>query len=96
MATKAARLKAKNHHAAEAARRSAAQRGYDRKWSRFRLSFLAANPLCVKCKQAGFTVPATQVDHIVPHRGDMRLFWRTSNLQPLCHSCHSKKTASGQ
>ncbi|MFR3634507.1 MAG: HNH endonuclease [Sutterella sp.] len=28
-----------------------------------------------------------------PHKGDMALFWDQSNWQPLCHTCHSKKTA---
>lgn len=27
-------------------------------------------------------------DHIVPHRGDGRLFWDRNNLQCLCKSCH--------
>jgi 5-methylcytosine-specific restriction protein A len=35
---------------------------------------------------------ATDVDHVVPHRGDRQLFWDTSNHQALCHSCHSRKT----
>ena len=37
---------------------------------------------------------ATDVDHIVPHRGDRDLFWDRNNWQALCHSCHSKKTAA--
>jgi 5-methylcytosine-specific restriction enzyme A len=96
MATRAQRLKALNHKSAENARESSHRRGYDRKWASFRIRFLKANPLCVRCKLDGYTVAATQVDHIVPHRGDKALFWRESNLQPLCHSCHSKKTAQGQ
>ncbi|ELK38933.1 HNH endonuclease, partial [Brevibacillus agri BAB-2500] len=36
---------------------------------------------------------ATVVDHIVPHKGDMRKFWDRMNWQALCASCHSKKTA---
>lgn len=31
---------------------------------------------------------ATVVDHIMPHRGDMNLFWQHSNHQPLCKHCH--------
>ena len=31
-------------------------------------------------------------DHIVPHRGDMRLFWDESNWQPLCKRHHDVKT----
>ena len=40
----------------------------------------------------GRYVKVTDVDHIVPHRGDPRLFWDEENWQALCHSCHSKKT----
>ena len=36
---------------------------------------------------------ATVVDHIVPHRGDMRLFWDTKNWQAMAKSCHDRKTA---
>lgn len=35
----------------------------------------------------------TDVDHIVPHRGDPELLYDEANLQSLCHECHSKKTA---
>ena len=37
---------------------------------------------------------ATDVDHIVPHRGDARLLYDENNLQSLCKSCHSRKTAT--
>lgn len=55
--------------------------------------FLAANPLCIACSMKGRTTPATDVDHIVPHRGSWDIFIDQDNWQPLCHSCHSKKTA---
>ena len=38
----------------------------------------------------------TVVDHIVPHRGDARLFWDEDNWQPLCKSCHDRKTGGGR
>ncbi|WP_144469068.1 HNH endonuclease signature motif containing protein, partial [Bacillus pumilus] len=28
-----------------------------------------------------------------PHKGDKKLFWDSSNWQPLCASCHNRKTA---
>ncbi len=51
-----------------------------------------ANPFCVKCFDQGKMVEATVVDHIVPHRGEHELFWDQSNWQPLCKTCHDKKT----
>nr|DAE96978.1 MAG TPA: HNH endonuclease [Caudoviricetes sp.] len=48
----------------------------------------------MKCfNSTGEIVPATEVDHIIPHRGDQKLFWDMSNWQALCHNCHSAKTA---
>jgi 5-methylcytosine-specific restriction protein A len=38
-------------------------------------------------------VPATVCDHIVPHKGDERLFWAEENWQSLCFHHHSEKTA---
>ena len=39
-------------------------------------------------------VPAAEVDHVTPHRGDAALMWDEGNLQSLCHDCHSRKTAT--
>lgn len=72
--------------------RSAARRGYGKAWQRESKRFLRAHPLCVLCARQGRYVKATVVDHIVPHRGDERLFWDESNWQPLCKPCHDKKT----
>lgn len=69
---------------AEARRPSSTARGYDSKWRKARLEFLAANPTCRYC-----AAPATVVDHIKPHRGDMKLFWSRSNWQPLCAHHHN-------
>lgn len=37
-----------------------------------------------------------ETDHIVPHRGDRRLFRNLLNLQLLCKSDHSRKTQREQ
>ncbi|MCY8380123.1 HNH endonuclease signature motif containing protein [Bacillus haynesii] len=74
-------------------RESAARRGYDSKWRKARQSYLSKHPFCVSCMKEGRRVPATVVDHITPHKGDKKLFWDSSNWQPLCAPCHNRKTA---
>jgi 5-methylcytosine-specific restriction protein A len=39
-------------------------------------------------------VAAADLDHIIPHKGDMTLFWDPTNWQGLCKGCHSRKTAT--
>ncbi len=78
----------------DAQRGTAAQRGYNARWRRLRLMFLAENPLCsdpyhVHC---GTPALATDVDHIMPRERGGDDDW--INLQALCHSCHSRKTAA--
>lgn len=34
------------------------------------------------------------MDHIIPHRGDQKLFWDKTNWQAMSGPCHSRKTAS--
>lgn len=70
-------------------------RGYNAEWRRARKAFLQLHPLCVECMKRGTLTPATVVDHIMPHRGDQRLFWDESNWQSLCAPCHNKKTGFG-
>ena len=69
-------------------RRGATERGYGARWQKYRVWFLRQHPLCCYCEQIGRLTAASVVDHIVPHRGDMELFWNMDNHQPLCKSCH--------
>ncbi len=70
-------------------RPSAARRGYGSGWRALRDQMLAREPLCRACRPR--FVPATEVDHIVPlAEGGSNT---VDNLQPLCKSCHSRKTA---
>ena len=69
--------------------KTTAERGYGGKWQRERLRYLTTNPLCRYCEAEGRVVEATVVDHIIPHRGDQKLFWDRSNWAPLCAHCHS-------
>jgi len=63
------------------------------RWRMMRAEQLLLAPFCGECAEYNLRVRATDVDHIVPHRGDKKLFYDKSNLQSLCHSCHSKKTS---
>lgn len=73
-------------------RENASKRGYGSKWQKARKHYLMRHPFCTECEKAGKLTEATVVDHIIPHRGDQKLFWDESNWQPLCKSCHDKKT----
>jgi 5-methylcytosine-specific restriction protein A len=75
-------------------RKTAAQRGYDGKWQKYRAAYLKSHAYCVDPRHGEVLVLATVVDHIIPHRGDKRLFWLHSNHQPLCKRCHDIKTAT--
>ena len=76
-------------------RGGAEARGYDSRWRKARAAFLQRNPLCNECMKHGRLTPATVVDHVIPHRGDQKLFWDEDNWQALCKSCHDRKTGSG-
>ena len=91
---------------------SAAKRGYDRHWRRYREQYLSEHRYCCYClRERGLLgtesnevvearfdavalvrMRASVVDHIKPHRGDIKgpdsLFWRASNHQALCKHCH--------
>lgn len=79
---------------ADGGRPNAYRRGYGRRWSAYRWHYLSQHRLCRRCELVGRTRAATEVDHVVPHRGNKKLFWDPTNHQPLCKSCHSTKTAT--
>lgn len=60
-----------------------------KRWQKLRKEHLAKEPYCVCPQHKGKMVEGNTVDHIVPHRGDPRLFWDKNNLQTLTASCHS-------
>lgn len=77
-------------------RGSASKRGYGATWQRTSKAFLDAHPLCQcpDCDEGRVRVrAATVVDHIIPHRGDMSLFWKRDNWQAMAKECHDRKTA---
>ena len=55
---------------------------------------LLLEPFCRICAKAGKRVRATDVDHVVDHKGSWEIFTDKRNLQSLCHGCHSRKTAT--
>jgi 5-methylcytosine-specific restriction protein A len=79
----------------DARRGSSAARGYGSRWQKYRARYLAQHPLCADPFGAhGATVVgATVVDHVVAHKGDHKRFWDPKNHQPLCASCHGRKSA---
>lgn len=68
---------------------TAAERGYGARWQKASKGYLRKHPLCEFHRQKGLAVAATLVDHKIPHRGDMALFWDRNNWQGLCDFCHN-------
>jgi 5-methylcytosine-specific restriction enzyme A len=77
-----------------AARATRTERGYSNRWARAAKVFLIEHPLCAceACQARAVPLPATVVDHRIPHRGDPILFWDPSNWQALAKRCHDRKT----
>lgn len=65
-----------------------------KRWKQLRQMVLDSHPMCVACRQVGRLTQAEDVDHIVAHQGDQRLFFDLTNLQPICKPCHGTKTAA--
>jgi 5-methylcytosine-specific restriction protein A len=86
---------------------NAYRRGYTKRWHRATKAFRVRYPLCgmrpgqqrpvmSRCFEERRDTPATQTDHVVPHRGDPVLFWdAATNWQSLCDSCGARKTQAG-
>ena len=62
-------------------------------WRKVSKLFLLENPLCLHCQAIGIDTPAKVTDHITPiNKGGDKL--EQNNFQPLCESCHNKKSSS--
>lgn len=63
------------------------------RWRTLRKQQLFREPLCAFCQKQGRIELATICDHIIPHKGDRKLFW-AGPFQSLCKPCHdsTKKT----
>lgn len=66
------------------------------RWRKVRAAFLAEFPLCVDCLAIGRTVPASEVDHVLPRATHPELEWDWDNFSAKCKSCHSRKTRREQ
>ena len=60
---------------------------YSTRWRAARRCYLVKHPTC------GCGAKATVVDHVVPRAVAPELEWASSNWQPMCASCHARKTA---
>ncbi len=74
----------------------ASPRLYSYKWQQASKGFLRKHPLCQcpHCGEGRIRVrQATVVDHKIPHRGDMQLFWDSNNWQAMAKECHDSYKA---
>lgn len=104
---RAGRTATQHRREADKQRGSAYQRGYTRQWEKAAAQFKLEFPLCgmrpgnrrpvmSRCFDEGRSAEVFAVDHVVPHRGDMRKFWdRAGNWQSLCLACHNAKSRAG-
>lgn len=74
-------------------RPTACKRGYGRRWQRVSKAWLSKpeNALCCYCKAKGRIRASECVDHYIPHKGDMKLFWDRKNWRAACIQCNNAK-----
>ena len=80
------RLTKQQDAAYDHARGTAAERGYDARWRKFRAWFLKRHPVC----EADKTEPATTVHHTRGLKAHPEDRCNESRCMALCHSCHSR------
>lgn len=68
---------------------------YDRRWRMRRQVYLSDYPWCEDCMAVDVYEAATEIHHLIPHRGDGELFI-TGKLVGLCKRCHSRRTGRGE
>lgn len=63
------------------------------RWKKLRLAtFLRDLFTCQRegCGRVEGETSQLVADHIVPHKGNARLFWDPNNIQTLCKPCHDR------
>lgn len=63
-------------------------------WRNGRLVFLAQHPLCARCEAEGRITPATVVNHVKPHKGNVALFYDWNNWEAVCKPHHDRDIQS--
>ena len=77
-------------------RGSSNERLYGAAWQKVRADWLREHPLCQcpDCDEGRIRLrEASVVDHKIPHRGNVALFWDRTNWQSMAKECHDSKTA---
>ncbi len=77
-------------------REGSAKRGYNYRWQRVRKVYLAANPLCERCRAERIDEPATIVHHKIRHGGNSDLLFDEENMEGLCKRHHDQATGRGE
>lgn len=63
------------------------------RWKKTRkIALMRDGGLCVMCRKLDIITPAYEVDHIKPLKAAPKLALVVSNLQSLCHNCHTHRT----
>lgn len=63
------------------------------RWQKIRNIIMGRKPVCPVCMHQNKVVPATDVDHVFPHRGNPGDFYDLDNCWALCSFHHMQKTA---
>lgn len=70
-------------------RGSAADRGYDYRWAKFREIYMRSHPLCVMCQHEGYIIKADLIHHIKPlDQGGSK--YDEDNLMSVCQMHHEE------
>ena len=65
-------------------------------WLNLRTLQLSLVPWCEHCaKVSAVSVPAIDVDHVLPRKTHPQLALEIGNLESLCKRCHARKTRAG-
>lgn len=65
-----------------------------REWAAARVAQFKRQPFCERHLARGQRVPATVVNHRVPHKGNWALFIDPANHESTCKPCHDSSIQS--